>query len=880
MMEENLKTNKSQYVLGYFLKQLGISALFVVAIWLVEIKLNHFELSLDGIHHLHHANHVMYWVELMSLLFAAAATLRASKEFEAAQKVKAEAAKQQALIDHNAKFAESIGKENYDVKFKQFDEQDILGKALLEMRSSFITTKKKEEERNWIVFGTTEVSEILRRNTELKKLSEEVIAFLCWKTNAVQGAFYIVNDDNEQDVYLEMSGSFAYNKKKYLKGNFRLGQGLVGQAAIEKDTVFRTEIPEDYVSITSGLLGEKKPNSILIVPLITNEKVYGAVELASFEKFTQLHIQFVQELGDIIARTIFNVKINERTVRLLTESQKMGEELSEQREQLLQNAEEMQATQEEIKRANVLLEEQIEEVQKSQQRTQVLLENASEMINIYSADGKVIYASPSSQRILGYAPESIVGTFEFTRVHMKGIETVNKMFEDLSANPDKVVMAQYSYIRPDGGRIWVESTGRNLMHDKSINGILFNTIDITERRKAEREQRERAKMQALSENSLDIIVRFDLHHKISYINPAIEKFTGLQPTAFLAAHIDSIPLDAAIVGTWKGVLETISETKSHTSSEMEFMNADGVKLFMEVNAIPEFGEDGALESTLMILHDITEAKLAEIKIREANQKVKDSINYAKRIQNSIMPKDIVLQQHFKESFMLFRAKDVVSGDFPFILDRGDYMYFAAVDCTGHGVPGALLSVIGSLILQEVTRHEDMLPGQLLDNLHAMVVKTLRQGEEGGENERDGMDVGMCRIHKTTGELQYSGAHRPLYIVRKKMKADEELEELKGDKYPIGGVQYKGREKFTNYETKLAKGDRVFVCSDGYPDQFGGPEEELKKIGPKKIRKVLIDNKDKPMHAVHEALVEQFDTWKGPHKQMDDVLFLGIEFQKY
>ena len=466
-MNDTAINKKAQFLARFVAKQLLIAFVANLVIWLVEIKINQFGFGLDGIQHLHHAFHVTYWVELVSLFFIALITYRAAKEFDAAEKVTADAKQQQALIDHNAGFAERIGKEDYQSEFKPFNEHDVLGKALLEMRASLIETKKKEEERNWIVFGTTEVSEILRRNTELKKLSEEVIAFLCRKTNSVQGAFYIVNDDVENDHYLETFGSYAYNKKKYLKGTFRFGQGLVGQAAIEKDTVFRTEIPENYVTITSGLLGEQKPSSILIVPLITNEVVYGAVELASFEKFTHLHIQFVQELSDIIARTIFNVKVNERTVRLLTESQKMGDELSEQREQLLQNAEEMQATQEEIKRANVLLEEQIEEVKKSQQRTQVLLENASEMINIYSADGKVIYASPSSQRILGYAPESIVGTFEFTRVHMKGIETVNKMFEDLSANPDKVVMAQYSYIRPDGGRIWVESTGRNLLHDKS-----------------------------------------------------------------------------------------------------------------------------------------------------------------------------------------------------------------------------------------------------------------------------------------------------------------------------------------------------------------------------------------------------------------------------
>ncbi len=275
---------------------------------------------------------------------------------------------------------------------------------------------------------------------------------------------------------------------------------------------------------------------------------------------------------------------------------------------------------------------------------------------------------------------------------------------------------------------------------------------------------------------------------------------------------------------------------------------------------------------------IEEVEKSRVLIQEQNHRITESINYARKIQNSLVPKEAVLKSLFNESFMIYRPKDVVSGDFPFVVQKDDWIYVAAVDCTGHGVPGALLSVIGSLILSEIITYETLKPSEMLDKLHASVVKTLRQGQEGGENERDGMDVGICRINIKTGELMFSGAHRPLYIVRATQKENEELEELKGDKYPIGGVQYRGRELFTNHEIKLEKGDRVFVCSDGYPDQFGGPDAaELKKIGPKKIRTILVENNDKQMNQVQQALEVCFDEWKGPHKQMDDVLFIGIKY---
>ena len=870
---------KQIVLMKYFFKSFFTGIGILLSFWIILLINSKKSLSIDGLFKLHQEDGYLYFIDLFPIILGVYSIMIGLKFYRKISILNQTVKVQTDTIQKTALFAEEIGKGEFNSGFEPNGEKDILGKALLEMRKSLLDANKNEVERNWIISGVAEVSEILRRNTELIQLSEEVIAYLTRKIGAIQGAFYIVNDDIEDDVYIEMVGSYAYNKKKYLSAKFRFGQGLVGQAAIERDTVFRTEIPDEYVTITSGLLGDRKPSCILIVPLITNEVVYGAVELAGFEKFTELQVRFIQELSDIVARTIFNVKVNEKTIRLLNESQKMSSELSEQSEQLMENARQMQENQEMIERTNKQLEVQIQEVNKQQERTQVLLENASEIINIYDEDGAVKYASPSITNILGYNPLELIGSMETDRVHPKGKETVRKLFEDLKYNPRNVYTAQYTYLKPDGSRTWVETTGRNLVDNPSINGILFNIRDITERKKAEKEQRERAKMQALSENSLDIILRFDLQGLISYVNPAIEKYTGIPSNQFRAVHIDALPLDQMIVSRWKEIIEELKEKASHISTEMEFIDLNGDKLFMEVNALPESGEDGSLESILMILHDISEAKEAEHKIKEANQKVQDSINYAKRIQNSILPKEIVLNDVFPNSFLMFRPKDIVSGDFPFVVKKEGFIYFAAADCTGHGVPGALLSVIGSLILNEIITYETPTPSVMLDKLHSSMVKTLRQGQEGGENERDGMDVGMCRLNLETGEFCFSGAHRPLYIVRHNQKADEELEELKGDKYPIGGVQYRGRDVFANFETVLQKGDRVYVCSDGFPDQFGGPypADDLKKFGPKRIRQILVENKDKSIADVNIALQEAFDKWQGPHKQMDDVLFIGIEY---
>jgi serine phosphatase RsbU (regulator of sigma subunit) len=349
----------------------------------------------------------------------------------------------------------------------------------------------------------------------------------------------------------------------------------------------------------------------------------------------------------------------------------------------------------------------------------------------------------------------------------------------------------------------------------------------------------------------------------------IKELSTFHPNGFIHLPLEPTVIKNTIEAAWNTFLVWNTKVqKMYGELEMSSMQ---IQELTETNAhlITATFRERALKQEL---------EATKILIEAQAKKIQDSINYAKSIQNSILPKELVLKELFPNSFLLFRPKDIVSGDFPFIYAEEEYVYFAAVDCTGHGVPGALLSLIGSLLIQEIVHYTHPTPAVLLDKLHEAVVKTLRQGQEGGENERDGMDVGMCRLNRTTGEFQFSGAHRPLYIVRNNSTLEDELEELKGDKYPIGGVQYRGRESFSNSETILQKGDRVFVCSDGYPDQFGGPDEvDLKKIGPKRIRQILMENKEKPMHEVQDSLLNFFETWQGNHKQMDDVLFIGIEF---
>jgi PAS domain S-box-containing protein len=767
----------------------------------------------------------------------------------------------------NADFAQRIGEGKYDTEFKPASENDLLGMSLINMRNNLIENERRDKERNWIVRGVAEISEILRMHDSTDDLGEDVIKFILDKIGAIQGAFYVVAEDDNNKPIIEMRASHAYGRKKYLKAKFKFAEGLIGQAAAEKDTILRTEIPDEFVTVSSGILGDQKPKCILIVPLITNEEVYGLLEFAGFKKFDSSQVKFVQELSLILARTIFNIKVNERTRRLLAESQEMSNELKEKQEVLRQNAEEMQATQEELQRSNQKLEEQIEEVNRTQKRMQLLLENASEVITIYEEDESIRYISPSVETILGYGQKEMIGKSDIDKVHPDHRDIFRDIFRKMIASPDEKITVQYEYKAKDGSYMWLESAGTNCMSNPAIHGYILNSRDITERRRAEQEQRMRSKMQALSENSPDLITRLE-DGSISYINPIIEAYTGRAPETFLNKKAKDTALDSHVLESWLKIVEQVNATSAKVATEMDFPSEMG-KRVMQVNAIPEFDELEKLESVLVVSHDITDRKVIELEIQNKNKKITESINYAKRIQTAILPNTRLINRALPDSFILYKPRDVVSGDFPWFVQIKDDIFIAAVDCTGHGVPGALLSLIGYFLLNDIVRSRKITePGKILDLLDEGVTTTLRQDED--STTKDGMDIALCKINLLDGTVEYAGAHRPLYIMKNGV-----MEEIKGNKFPIGGGIFKNQTNFTNTKVKLSKGDSIYFSSDGFPDQFGGTEG--RKFGPKKTREIVERVHTLPMKEAIHIFDQEWEGWRGNTKQTDDVLLIGIKF---
>ena len=255
-------------------------------------------------------------------------------------------------------------------------------------------------------------------------------------------------------------------------------------------------------------------------------------------------------------------------------------------------------------------------------------------------------------------------------------------------------------------------------------------------------------------------------------------------------------------------------------------------------------------------------------IEEQKQEITDSINYAKRIQQAVLPSGDYANQFMGEHFILFKPKDIVSGDFYWATRINEYLILTVADCTGHGVPGAFMSMLGVSFLNEIVRKKEIVKASdVLDHLRESIIEALQQKGQTGE-QKDGMDISFCVLNTESNQLQFSGANNHLFVVT----AQHELKIILADKQPV--AIYENMKPFTNHEIQLYKGDSIYLASDGYQDQFGGPDK--KKFLVKKLRELLMKIYGKSMAEQKEIFNQTFENWKGNNEQIDDVTIVGFK----
>ncbi len=584
-------------------------------------------------------------------------------------------------------FVKQIDAGNLNAALNTKNKENALAQALENMRARMLEYTNEENQRKWVTQGVNNISELMRKNTtSVKDMGESLLRELVKYLEASQAALFVVNEEEEK---LKMEACYALDRKKFLQKEIGIKEGLVGQAYLERDIVHLREIPENYLHVVSGL-GDVKPHSLIIFPLIENEVTYGVIELASLHKFEDYQVDFLKNISSTLANFIANTLNFTKTQKLLKQSQQQAEQLRTQEEEMRQNMEELEATQEQI------------------QRKQLETEGANE------------------------------------RLHDNMLE--------LQAAQDEM----------------------------------------------DRRNKELEKIKSKLEANEDILKK------------------------------------------------AFKKTKEKEQSIRE--------------------QNKELEQKQLMIqkqHDELQSK---------NIYLTDSIKYAQRIQSAILPDDETLARIFASYFVIFMPKDMVSGDFYWYAEVENKRFIAAVDCTGHGVPGAFMSLIGHSLLNRIIKEKHIYDtDKILEYLNEGILESLKQQST---SNVDGMDLSLCCIEELKNgraNLHYSGAKCPAYYI----DGHKELVKLKPNRRSIGGHQKQNVKPFTKKTVALSSGDRVFLTTDGLIDS---PDKNRKRFGSKRLEGILRENAPNTLAELKDTLMAELLDYTEGSQQRDDITFIGLEIK--
>ncbi len=450
----------------------------ILLIFFVGVVIHKLPFTPVGVYDLHLVSPILYFFDSFPILIAIAAFF--VSRYVSATKTEAEKITQIELHRQRKlyRFVEKLREGDIDADYIP-DETDALGKAVINLRDNLkrskddeIGRRKEDEQRSWSAEGMAKFGEILRlNNDDIEELSFQVISNLVKYIGANQGAFYVIEDEDEADIHFRMTASFAYERRKYADRVLPWGSGLVGACALEKQTTLLKKVPDSYLKITSGL-GKANPKCLILIPLKINDNVHGVIEIASFNLFEKFQVEFLEKVAESIATTISTVKINLRTAKLLKESREQAEELALKEEQMRQNMEELQATQEEASRQS----EKFISFSNSVNHTMIRAD--------FDVNGNLTYANTKFLQKLEYTGNSEVEGKPISMfINKKDRVWFDDIWKTLS-HGGKHFEGDMKLVTKTGKDLWTIATYtcvRNPMG--GVDKVLFLAIDTTEQKK-------------------------------------------------------------------------------------------------------------------------------------------------------------------------------------------------------------------------------------------------------------------------------------------------------------------------------------------------------------------------------------------------------------
>ncbi|MDP4267012.1 MAG: PAS domain-containing protein [Bacteroidota bacterium] len=524
-------------------------------------------------------------------------------------------------LKEKADFARKIGIGNLTSEFNIIGEKDVLGNSLLEMRKSLLEAaesekirKSEDEKRNWATNGLAQIGEILRKTEEDDdKFYFNIISFIVKYLECNQGGLFIINDENYNDTYLELVAMYAFDKKKYLTKRIEIGEGLTGTCVLERDTIYVTEIPEDYIEITSGL-GKSNPRSILIVPLKLNDSIHGVVELASFKEIEKFQIEFVEKVAESIASAISTVKINKRTKVLLEQSQKQTEQLRSQEEEMRQNLEELKATQEESHRKALDMERLLREAAENENQLKSQEEEMRQNMEELTATQEEAHRKALEMEQLlreSEGKEALLRKQEEERI--RNMEELKEAQEEL-LQKDKIQKEELEKLKEE--------------YSKQNNELKIHEAKLAEQLTEMKENHEKINKHQIElkslQDSIDTVygrLELNMEGEIIFVNNlflimselSIDEVTGKKLTEFMPASIvESNEYNVF----WRNIINGMPQRGGH----LYLFNNKEKYLYCTYTALKD--TDEKFSKIIVISNDISKVKEKEIEAQELNNQLK------------------------------------------------------------------------------------------------------------------------------------------------------------------------------------------------------------------------------------------------------------------
>ncbi|SFB99920.1 PAS domain S-box-containing protein [Flexibacter flexilis DSM 6793] len=542
-------------------------------------------------------------------------------------------------LENLRQFTNEVGSGNFDKEVVIFQNQGEIASSLYGMKVNLKKASEVERIQNWTASGLAELGKILRKNYDTSAdLYNEVLSYLVRYLKANQGSFFIV-EDQVNNTQLELVACWAYNRKKFVQKTLNIGEGLVGQVYLERDIIYMTQIPDNYIKITSGL-GEATPKHLFIFPLINNDKVQGVIELASFNKIEDYQQDFLKQFADVMASEIIAEKVNTRTTKLLKQSQEQAEEMRAQEEELRQNMEEMQATQEEVQRKG-------KEIEKILAESNSILEGISMTMIVaeLSVEGNFISTNENFNKVLKFPPAAIIGKHHVAMVppERKNSEAYEQNWATMRAG--KSVMGVYLYKTALGEMVWFNAVYSPVFDENNnVQKIMLFATDVTAQKAKEaevdvllqtsvaQEEELRQSMEELAANqeniqrlfnevqnkerylhelinsSSDSIMVVDTEYKLlSFNNTLRNSYTGIEVTE--GTNIFDL-LPPAEHTNYKATYDR-SLKKGEKFSETTHYQMDGINAYFFAQYTPLYDQNNEIMAVSVFAKDISEMVIAK-----------------------------------------------------------------------------------------------------------------------------------------------------------------------------------------------------------------------------------------------------------------------------